>query len=74
VFTTDIKIEEGWAILGDKPGLGIEIDREALMRQAVEQVPAGAGPSPYGRRPGAGLYEVLPSEEERAKAAKGAGA
>lgn len=73
VFTSDVRIEDGWAILGDKPGLGIEIDRQALERHAVEAIPPGAGPSPFGRRPGAGLYEVLPSSEERAEAAKGAG-
>ena len=73
VFTSDVKIEDGWAIPGDKPGLGIEIDREALARQAVEQIPPGAGPSPFGRRQGAGLYEVLPTAAERAEAAKGVG-
>lgn len=71
VFTADVCIEDGWAILGDKPGLGIEIDREALRSQAVEQVPVGAGPSPFGRRSGAGLYEVLPTEAECTEAAKG---
>ena len=71
VFTSDVRIEDGWAIPVDKPGLGIEIDREALAKQAIEKVPPGAGPSPFGRRPGAGLYEVLPTEAERAEAAKG---
>ena len=71
VFTTDVTVEDGWAIPGDKPGLGIEINAEALEKQAIKQVPPGAGPSPFGRRPGAGLYEVPPSEEERAEAAKG---
>jgi L-alanine-DL-glutamate epimerase-like enolase superfamily enzyme len=71
VFKTDVKIEDGWAIPGDKPGLGIELDREALERQAVEQIPPGAGPSPFGRRPGAGLCEVPPSEKEKAEAARG---
>jgi len=66
-----VTVEDGWAIPGDKPGLGIEINAEALEKQAIKQVPPGAGPSPFGRRPGAGLYEVPPSEEERAEAAKG---
>ena len=73
VFTTDIKVEDGWAILGDRPGLGLEIAREALARQAVEAIPGGAGPSPFGRRPGAGLYEVLPTDAELAEAMKGVG-
>ncbi|MBI2502572.1 MAG: mandelate racemase/muconate lactonizing enzyme family protein [Candidatus Latescibacteria bacterium] len=71
VFNSDIKIVDGWAIPDERPGLGIEIDREALARQAVDRVPPGAGPSPFGRRQGAGLYEVPPSAAEQAEAAKG---
>ena len=71
VFTTDVTVENGWASPGDKPGLGIEINAEALEKQAIDRVPPGAGPSPFGRRPGAGLYEVPPTEEEKAEAAKG---
>lgn len=71
VFNTDVAIVDGWAIPGQRPGLGIEIDREALARQAVDRVPPGAGPSPFGRRPGAGLYELRPSAAELAEAAKG---
>ena len=71
VFTTDVTVVDGWAIPGDKPGLGIEIDLDALEKQAIERVPPGAGPSPFGRRPGAGLYEIPPTEEEQAAAAKG---
>ena len=74
VFTSDVKIVDGWAVLGDRPGLGLEIDREALDEQRVDAIPAGSGPSPFGRRPGAGLYEVLPTEAERAQAAKGVSA
>ena len=74
VFTSDIEIVDGWAVLGDRPGLGLEIDREALEKGRVDAIPAGSGPSPFGRRPGAGLYEVLPTEEERAEAAKGVSA
>jgi L-alanine-DL-glutamate epimerase-like enolase superfamily enzyme len=71
VFSSDIKIVDGWAVLGDRPGHGLVIDYEALARNAVEKVPKGAGPSPFGRRPGAGLYEVLPTAQEQAEAAKG---
>lgn len=71
VFTSDVEIIDGWALPGDKPGLGIEIDHQALHRQAVDTIPPGAGPSPFGRRPGAGLYEVPPTETERAVAAQG---
>jgi len=68
VFTTDVRIEDGWAYPGDRPGNGLQIDYDALERQRVEVIPAGAGPSPLGRREGAGLYEVTPSVEERAAA------
>ncbi len=69
VYTTDITFEDGYAILGDRPGTGIVIDHEALERQNVKNVSFGAGPSPFGRRPGAGLWEFAPTEEELAAAA-----
>ncbi len=65
VFTTDIRIENGWAFPGDRPGIGLIIDYDALENQRVDVVPSGAGPSPLGRRKGAGLYEVPPTIEER---------
>jgi L-alanine-DL-glutamate epimerase-like enolase superfamily enzyme len=68
VYTTDITFEDGYAILGDRPGTGVVIDYEALERQQVQSVSFGAGPSPFGRRPGAGLWEYLPTEEEQAAA------
>ncbi len=72
VYNTDIKFEDGYAILGDRPGAGIEIDRDALERQSVERVSFGAGSSPFGRRPGAGLWEFQPTPEEQAAAAEDA--
>ena len=66
VFTTDVRIEDGWAYPGDRPGNGLQIDYDALERQRLEVIPAGAGPSPLGRREGAGLYELIPNLEERA--------
>ena len=71
VATSDTKIENGKAVLGDKPGLGIEINRERLAELAVDRIPPGSGPSPFGRRPGAGLYEVPPSDAEVAEASRG---
>lgn len=35
VFDTGVKIVDGWAEAGDRPGLGLEIDRAALDRMAV---------------------------------------
>jgi L-alanine-DL-glutamate epimerase-like enolase superfamily enzyme len=34
IFSTDVRIEAGWAIAGDAPGNGLSVDREAL-RQAT---------------------------------------
>jgi L-alanine-DL-glutamate epimerase-like enolase superfamily enzyme len=69
IYTSDVTFEDGWAIPGSKPGIGIEINREALERATVTTVTSMAGPSPFGRRRGAGLYEVPPTPEERAVAA-----
>ena len=73
IYTSDVTFEDGWAIPGNKPGTGIEINREALARATVQTITFMAGPSPFGRRPGAGLYEVPPSAEEKATAAGGVG-
>lgn len=62
VFTHDTHIEDGWLVLGDQPGLGIRFDEDKLIAHAVEQPSPGAGPSPNGRRRGAGLYEVAHGE------------
>ncbi len=69
VYSSDVTVEDGWAVLGDRPGTGIEIDREALAGAAVESVSRIAGASPFGRRPGAGLWEMPPTDEEKAAAA-----
>jgi hypothetical protein len=68
VYNTDITFDDGYAILGDRPGTGVQIDYEALERQQVQSVSFGAGPSPFGRRPGAGLWEFLPTDDEKAAA------
>jgi L-alanine-DL-glutamate epimerase-like enolase superfamily enzyme len=39
VFTTDVRIEDGWALIGDRPGNGLAVDREALASAAVEILP-----------------------------------
>lgn len=64
VFSTDAKIEDGWIVLGDAPGLGISVDEELLESLLVENPSPASGPSPYGRRRGAGLYEVPPEEPQ----------
>ena len=71
VTSQDVTFEGGKAILGNKPGLGIEVNRDALEAASVDRIPPGSGPSPFGRRPGAGLYEVPPTEEEIAESTRG---
>jgi L-alanine-DL-glutamate epimerase-like enolase superfamily enzyme len=60
----DNTIEDGWIVLGDAPGLGIAFDEAKLASLAVERPSPDAGASPWGRRRGAGLYEVGPDEPE----------
>ena len=62
VFACDHRVEDGHLVLSDQPGLGITFDREKLQAHAVDHPSAGAGPSPLGRRRGAGLYEISGSE------------
>ena len=64
MFSTDVKITNGFAKVGNKPGLGIEINYDELSKSKVGSVSVKSGPSPYGRRQGAGLYEVPPSKDE----------
>jgi L-alanine-DL-glutamate epimerase-like enolase superfamily enzyme len=64
VLRVDNHIEDGWIVLGDKPGLGIEFD-EAKLEQLGGDVPtSGARAALWGRRRGAGLFEVGPDEPE----------
>lgn len=64
VLTTDNHIEDGWIVLGDRPGLGIEFDEAALDRAAADLPTAGSRVMLWGRRRGAGLFEVGPDEPE----------
>ena len=56
LFDIDIRIEDGWLVLGERPGLGIEFDSGLLSAHTVEQASPEASASPWGRRPGAALY------------------
>jgi len=58
-FTVDTRIEDGWIILGDSPGLGIVFDEEKLEKLSAEGLRPERSIMP-GRREGAGLYEVPP--------------
>jgi len=61
----DQRIENGWIVLGDSPGLGITYDEARLNELAVESPSPGSGASPWGRRRGAGLYQAGPNEPDR---------
>jgi L-alanine-DL-glutamate epimerase-like enolase superfamily enzyme len=66
-FHIDNRIEDGWIVLGDAPGLGIAFDDARLAEHAVKAPAPEAAPSPWGRRRGAGLYEVPPGEPEESR-------
>ena len=66
----DVTFEGGYAIPGNKPGIGVEINRDALENLRVDKTSPLTQASPFGRRPGAGLYQVPPSKKERANAKK----
>jgi L-alanine-DL-glutamate epimerase-like enolase superfamily enzyme len=59
----DNRIEDGFIVLGDAPGFGIEVD-EAKLRALQANPPAGKGKFPFPRREGAGLYVVPPAPGE----------
>jgi L-alanine-DL-glutamate epimerase-like enolase superfamily enzyme len=63
-MTVDMRIEDGWIVLGDRPGNGIEFDEAQLDELAVEETLALQTALPAGRRRGAGLYEVGPDESD----------
>lgn len=64
VFNHDSRVEDGYIILGDRPGNGIQFDMEKLEACRVTERSASAAPSPWGRRRGAGLYPVRDGEPE----------
>ena len=58
VLNADNHIEDGYLVLGDAPGLGIEFDLEKLEQKAVGTSGARTSAVPTARRRGAGLYPV----------------
>ena len=63
-MTWDVTFENGHAIPGNKPGIGVEINFDILEKIKVEKTSPSTQSSPFGRRPGAGLYQVAPRKEE----------
>jgi hypothetical protein len=64
ILRVDNHVEDGWIVLGDQPGFGVEFDEEMLARCTVEAPSPASQASPWGRRRGAGLFEVGPSEPD----------
>ncbi|MCH8116231.1 MAG: mandelate racemase/muconate lactonizing enzyme family protein [Chloroflexi bacterium] len=59
----DNQIEDGWIVLGNRPGLGIEVDEQAL--KVLQETDYGRKPGfPFPRRVGAGLWvkDIEPGE------------
>jgi L-alanine-DL-glutamate epimerase-like enolase superfamily enzyme len=59
----DNHIEDGFILLGDKPGFGIEVDEQQLAELQANP-PTGKGSFPFPRREGAGRYIVPPAPGE----------
>jgi L-alanine-DL-glutamate epimerase-like enolase superfamily enzyme len=59
----DSHIEDGFIVLGDAPGFGIEVD-ETKLRALQANPPTGKGRFPFPRREGAGRYIVPPAPGE----------
>lgn len=59
----DSHIEDGFIILSDAPGFGIEVD-EAKLKALQANPPTGKGRFPFPRREGAGRYIVPPGPDE----------
>lgn len=56
----DNRIEDGWIVLGNSPGLGITVDEAKLAEMQANPPVPKPHESPYRRRPGAGLYDNPP--------------
>jgi L-alanine-DL-glutamate epimerase-like enolase superfamily enzyme len=63
-FTVDTRIEDGYIVLGETPGVGMVFDEEKLARLEVEQLSPGISLGSWGRRRGAGLFIVPPDEAD----------
>ena len=63
VLHSDQHIEDGWIVLGHSPGFGLVFDEGKLAASTVDTPSQETSNFPWGRRQGAGLYEVPPGEE-----------
>jgi L-alanine-DL-glutamate epimerase-like enolase superfamily enzyme len=63
-FSVDTRIEDGYIVLGETPGLGMVFDEEKLAKLEVERLTPGITLGSWGRRRGAGLFVVPPDEPD----------
>ena len=63
-FTTDQRIEDGYIVLGDSPGIGWVFDEEKLKALEVDTLTPGVTLGSWGRRRGGGLFVVPPDEQD----------
>jgi len=71
VFDADNWIEDGHVVLGDRPGIGLELLLDQLEAHAVEELSLGSGIGNKGRRAGAARMEVPATPEEKRVGASG---
>lgn len=57
VFRSDHRLEHGWIVLGDTPGLGITFDEDRLAQHTVERPSAEALGTAYRRAMDSGISE-----------------
>ncbi len=66
VFQSDHRLENGWIVLGDAPGLGITFDEERLAQHAVERPSAETLGATYRRAADSGISEPgIPVNNDR---------
>lgn len=63
-FTVDQRIEDGYIVLGETPGIGMVFDEEKLKALEVETLTPGVTLGSWGRRRGGGLFIVPPEEQD----------
>lgn len=57
VFRSDHRLEDGWIVLGDAPGLGITFDEELLAKHAVDRPSSNTLGATYRRAADSGISE-----------------
>lgn len=71
IFDADNWVEDGHVVLGERPGLGLDVLRDELAAHAVETLTPGSGVGIRGRRAGAARLEVPATPEEKALGSSG---